>query len=338
VFTQVIGLAHRAAEAYAAFGTEIMNIRDLTGSSAQESTRAASLFGLAGVTDVQEIREILRLEQSVFSQQGRAALGRIGVSANPNVTGLTLFNQVAEALQRYPDGILKAQAMTDIFGQKSVQALLPLLRLTKEQRDRAFELADTFDTRMLPVIQQWQYMSANLGQTLEMRVIFPIAQRLLPVFIKLADVIVYLADRFAALDKVMGGALSYLLAFSGAAVGVWALVTAGLALVSVLKQMALWQAIVAALSGNWKNLAIAVGIGAAAGVAIWGADKLMGNGGSSSAAGPVDKFGKAVDQFDASVNRMQEGWQRLNRGGIPSGLDEIGLDAISRQMMLPALG
>jgi len=339
-FQQVITLAKEAANAYAEFGKEVMNIRDLTGSSAKESTRAAALFGLAGVSDVQEIREILRLEQSVMSEQGRAALGRLGVSANPNVSGLTLFNQVADALQRYPDGILKAQAMTDIFGQKSVQALLPLLRLTREQRERAFELADAFNEGMLPAIQQFQYSMANLGQTFQMRVLFPIAEQLLPIVLKITDAIVYLMDKFAALDKIAGGLLSTLLGFALAAGAVATLTIAVVQLWKAFRALAATQVLLTALGGPAGVARVAAAVAVAGGV-YWGISKVMGDGSGgakSGGNGPVDKFGKAVDSFDAAVNRMEEGWQRLNRGGVPSGLNSYSLDALSRELALPALG
>lgn len=331
VFAGVVNALKEATQSYIAFGIEVANVRDLTGGSALASGRAVSLFRVAGVDDVHAIKDILHLSKTAFSQQGLGALSQIGVSVNQQGSGLTLFNQIADALERYPNGLRKAAIEEEIFGAKGVAAILPLLRLTREQRDAAAALSTTNEEAVDKIVQ-FQFASGLLGETILQKLVYPIAQRLIPALIWVIDAVSAVAGALGEINQMTGGLLGVVAAFLAIGTAVSVLIGIFRTFIALQKVSVVLDALKAGLMGQWQNLAIGA---LAAGTAVI-AVSAIGGGGSNESA--LDANTQAVNNNTTALNYMADGFDRLNKGGVPRGLSAFDVQALARSRALMAIG
>ncbi len=323
---------HEAIDAFQEFGREVMNVRDLTGASADESVKAITRFKLAGISGTQEIREMLRLGKDAFSSQGLAALGRLGVSANPTQSGLEIMENIRRALNGMQDGLRKTMIMEEIFGARGAANLLPYLRLTDEQIAKSDELASLYNTRMLPAVQQLDFASSNLGQTIMARLVYPLAEKLIPALIWVVDKITIFVDFLGQLNAATGGALGLAAAFFTIAAGVALFIGAMKVLLPLLKADVILEAAMAALRGNWKGLAIAGAVAVGAGI-------LVNNlGPQQEHINATRENTRALNGLSHSVSELADGWDALNRGGIPRGLNQSDIRGIMGAHARGAIG
>lgn len=323
---------------YTEFGNEIMNVRSLTGASSRDSVAAVMMAKAAGMNDTTEIRELMRSGGAVFSGKGQAALARLGIPANSNQSGLAIINQVSDRLQQMPDGLRKTQIMEDIFGQRGVAAMLPLLRLTKEQREEIQGLSQTFNTDGLSAIQQYQASTAILGQTFEQRVIFPLAEKLLPVFNRLS---IWLTAFFNNWDQFAGPLGKDIILWGVAMVGFGAAVAGVVRAINYLstayKILAATEAFKGLIEGDVTMMAKVAGGAAVAAAVVYGIDNLMSqnSGGSNS---PQNQMNKAADKMLNAATRMGDAVDQLKGKGIPGGLSNPDINAIWQQGAAHAIG
>lgn len=336
----LVKAGEKAVEVYSQFGMEVMNIRDLTGDTLHNSARMASLMRVSGMTDMMEVRELLRVGAASFSGKGQQALGLLGIPANVNESGLTLLNQIIDRLNGMQDGILKTQIMEDLFGKRGVAAMLPLLRMTKEQRDAAMELADSFSEADAKAIQSFQVSSALLGQTILQKVVFPIASKLLPMLEGLIMVVTRIVNLFAFLDNILGGIPTWVVAFGGMAVAIYNILRIVILAAKAFQLLNVRMAINAFIQGIIaRNPAmIAAGV-VALGLAGYGAYATFSNGDDSkSRDSATDKFGRAVDNFSGAIARMADEFGNLKGKNVPGGLGQLDIQALARQRAMGAIG
>jgi hypothetical protein len=298
-----------------------------------------------GMNDMQQIREIMRMSRSVFDSSGKAAMGRLGVMANPNAQGLTLFNSIADAYQRSNlSPLLKSKLMEDIFGARSFANLLPMLRMTQEQRRAVQDLASDYETKALPAIQQFQFASAMLSETLMVKIAFPLAQTFIPVFESVISIVNFATGAFFSLNKMLGGALVPMLAFAALGsslaiiwIAVGRITTAFKALLPVLKANAAVQAFITALQGP-QGIARVVAAGAIAGgvigLGVYGISKM--NGGSDSGPNaPGSKMNTAADKMLEAAGMFKDGFSQYWK---MKGINQLDVAQIARQQALGAIG
>ena len=336
--------AHEAIDSLVEYSNQVRTLQSLTGASARESSAETTLFRGAGVTDVQAIRDVMRLTQDFQSQQGRAGLGRLGISISPDQNGITTLNQVISSIQAMPDGLRKAQLEEQVFGTRGVMALQPLLRMSAETRQQLTALGANFDTNVLPAVQRLQEQGALLGQTWMQGVILPFAAAALPIFQALTQFVVSAVTAFNNLNRAMRGALIPALLFAGVGAsialmvtGVLALRSAFVALLPILKANAGIDAFITAMQPGGIGRVLAAG--AVAGIAIGGISYAMNQQGAPGTGGDkmssaADKFGSAVDRFNSGV----EDFKRFSKGGMPSELSATDVTALGRMGRLGAFG
>lgn len=323
---------------YVKFGAEIMNVMTLTGASSKDSVAAVMMAKAAGMNDTTEIRELMRSGSAVFSGKGQAALARLGIPSNPNQSGLSIINQVSDRLQQMPDGLRKTQIMEDIFGQRGVAAMLPLLRLTKQQREEILALSSSFGTEGLPAIQEYQAATAILGQTLEQKVIFPIAQQLLPVFTRVTRWITMAIKYWDALAPFGKTVASWIAAMVGFGLAIAGAVRAVMYLVNAYRVLAATQAFQAIVAGDMSVIGrVALGASVAAG-AVWGIDWLTNKFSDGASGGPENKMQVASNKMLDAATRMGDAVDKLRGGGIPGGIGSADINAIWQQGAIHAVG
>ncbi len=328
----------RLTDEYIRFGNAVMNVRDTTGASAKDSVRAETLARVAGVNDPQEMRELLRIGTSVFNGKGQSALARLGISASPNQNGLELFDKIADRLEGMQDGLRKTQIMEDLFGQRGVAAMLPLLRLTKDQREEVKNLADTFNADGLGAIQAFQFQAGLTGQTVMQDFVYPLARSAMPIITEVFEFVRKLAHGFSVLNEAMGGSLGAAIVFFGVAKAISTAVTAVQALTTAYKGLAIAEAFAEGPAGLAK-LAAGVAVAGLATVAINKAiDGVSGSPGSDGHAQAVDKFSNSVDKMEKVVNRLGDSFDSVKGGGIPGGLSQLDIGAIYRNGDLRTIG
>jgi hypothetical protein len=333
----------RATKVASDFAHEIMNIMDLTGSSARESVFAVMLGKAAGMSDITQMRELLKLNAAVFSTQGQSALARLGIPVNPNESGLDLFLRVSKALEGMQDGLRKTQIMEEIFGQRAVAAMLPLLRMTEAQRDAVRKLSEEYDVKVLPMMQQFQFQANYLQLVIMSKIVFPIANHVIPIFQSWIDVMVVLIDWFNRLDRLMGGIPSWVVTVLALAVAFGYVVNTiiQLRLVYILLRGALIgvflvQAAIAILAGQYGRVVQALAFLAIGGFVI--NHLLSGDDDKKAENDPAKKMDKAVDKFRQAVDKMTDSFSDVAGRGIPGGLRPQDIPAIERQLGLDAIG
>jgi hypothetical protein len=339
--TSVLGLGatvfvgERAVNTLVMYGRELQNIIDLTGAAPKEASAMMSLFKVAGLSDITEIREIMKLNQAIFSSQGRSALTRLGVAPDPNQSGIQLFMQVADALDGMEDGLRKTQIMQDIFGTRGIAAILPLLRMTREQRAEVVKLSESFNTEGLSALQSYGFAVAFLGQTILVKLVFPIAKMLLPLFEKVVQGITFIVDQAGGFLAwvITVGALAF--AFTKVILAVQAFIGIMKTLIELQKLSAYWQAILNFLSNPVYGAAVAAA--AVAGTALL-FNNLGGGDTSGGAKAGADKFDKAVDKFSNAVERIESTFEDVKGRGIPGGMGAVDIGSIERQFALHVIG
>lgn len=237
------------------FAKEVLNIQALTGSTRQQAVQLATLFRVAGISEQLTYRDIANLPKTTRIGRPAEALYTLGVKIKPGENGAELFGDIFKALDKLKDGMIKTRVITDLFGVRGVAAMEGFLQMTKAQREQALLLASTFDGRGLDAVRSFGNSVSLLGETFLLKLVFPILQKVLPAIEKAVDIATQFINVLSYVDNLSGGILGIALAFGVVTFAV-------IALIAALKQMAMWQAIIAALSGNWKAIAAAVAVGA----------------------------------------------------------------------------
>jgi len=339
-FIAISSAADDAIKSLLEYGNTVMNIRDLTGATAGQSVRAADLFKVAGVSDSQGIRDILRLGKDAFSSQGQGALAQLGITASGNQNGLQLFDQIADKLRGMQDGLRKTEIEENLFGARGVAAMLPLLRLTKEQREQTYALADSFDSNMLPALQSLQTDLALAGQGIMQNFVYPLARSLLPMVVTVVQFVSKLANAFNWLNEATHGVSTVLLSFAGAVFGIYKVVQAVQMLVSAYKALIASEAIANALSGPVGLATLAAGV-AGAGVAMYGINKAIDSASGTTSTeidSPANKMMRAADKFETNVNKMGDSIKGLGGDALPSDLSGSDIATMARMGKLAAIG
>ena len=329
IITAIGYAASLSADKLVKFGSAVMNIRDLTGASARDSVRAENLFRVSGVGDSQQLRDIMRLGKSAFSEQGQSALSELGVGISNN--GLTMLDNIIDRLHGVQDGLRKTELEEQIFGARGVAAIQPLLRLTKEQRDATNALSDSFDTNMLPSIQNFQATLALTGQEILQKFVFPLAQAAMPVIITLTGWLADAANAFNVMNNFMGGTLGAIVGIVGAITALGRVIQVFLLLEKAVELFNVQLGIMDALSGNWGALAAAAGIAIGGGIIY---HQLTGDSNDS-----VNKNVEALDANTAQLARLGDSFGSINgNGSRPNSLTQTDISTIWRQGRMSSIG
>jgi len=340
LFLRIAQGAQQALRRFVEFGGQVQSIAQETGASFREAAQITTLFQVAGISDMQRMRDLVRLSNDLKDPNALAGLGKLGVTPSYSKSGVQLFNEIADALGRMKDGLYKTQAEEQIFGQRGVTALQPLLRMSHAQRQETLDLANAFDTRMLPVMQQYQVASALLGQTIMIKLVYPLANAFLPVMLKAVRLVTGAVNLFDRLNNAFGGTLSVLIGVAVATYtigrGITLLVGAYKAFNAVLQTNAKLQVLLTALQGPKGLAQVAVALGVA-GAAAYGINKLL-EPKQEKKDDSSNRFSDAVDKFSGAIDT----WTSFNRGGIPKGLVDgqgtgYNLSALERMQALAAV-
>lgn len=345
-FTLVAVAVGRMTDSYTRFVTSVSNLSQLTGSNMQTSARALVLGRVAGL-DTSAVRDLAKPSRAIFSDSGRSALARLGISPNPNASGLEVFDQVAKRLSTMQDGLRKTQIMAQIFGEKGAESMLPLLRMSESQRRAVAELADTYDTGASKAVQEFTFASAMLGETMLQRVIYPIVQQLLPILQRGIELVTWMANVWGNLNDVLGGVPNWavaMLGFGAAIASIVFIVQKLAAAFAVARSAAIAlgvaQAVAQFMAGDITALGrIAVGA-AIVGAGAYGLNAAFNaaSGSSKKQESAADKLDRAADKFVEGVNRMGDSLGDLKGKSIPRGLDHFGIGRLAQQMNLGAVG
>jgi hypothetical protein len=333
----LVGGISDAVQAYTEFGTQVANIRDLTGASAKESAEAAELFRVAGVKDTQAIRDYLRLAKDLQSSQGQQGLGMLGISSTQGENSVHLLGRIIDKLQQMPAGIQKARVEEELFGTRGAVALQGLLRLTHEQREQALALGDAFGSEGLAAIQSFQFGIAMLGETVMVKLVYPFAQRLLPVLGFIVDKTIVFTAWVGHLNSMTGGVLVFAGAFAAIGTAIAGVMMVIPPLLTALKSVALVEAVIDALAGQWQNLAAGLAVGAVAGIGLYGIGQFGGSGQSDN-TNALNSNTEATQNAANAMNKFTDAWMQANRGGIPRGLQRGDIAELSRQHALGIIG
>ena len=319
-----------SADKLVKFGHAVMNIQALTGASGKDSVRAENLFRVSGVGDSQQLREIMRLGKAAFSEEGQSALSQIGVSISGN-NGLKMLDSIIDRLNGMQDGLRKTELEEKIFSARGAASLQPLLRMTKEQRSEIDRLSDSFDTNMLPSIQNFQATMAITGQEILQKFVFPIAQSVMPVLITLTGWISDAANAFNTLNTFAGGSIGVLLGIAAAALTLGKVVQVFMLMRKALMLYNVQLAIMDALTGNWAALA--------AGAAAIVAGGIIYHQFQNDSNTPVAKNIDALDANTAQLARLGDSFGSINsNGNRPSALTTTDISTIYRQGKMTAVG
>jgi hypothetical protein len=336
----------RVIESYTRWGAAVMDVRDLTGASTRESVRAMNLLNAGGVNQ-SVAPKILNLSKDVFTGQGAGALARLGIPANPNQTGLQLFDQIAEKMSHMQNSMLKAQIGTQLFGEEGYRSLLPLLRLTKDQREEAMGIGQGFGGANLARIQEFKTKMQIFGASFQQNVLFPLADKFIQVLNPILTAMQKLVNFMGWLDQTFAGVPSWIGTFVALSVAillvvrvVQSLVATYTALRSAVIAWTAAQAASEAILGGpaaWTKLVVGTAVAASA---LAGVNAVMGSSSNPGATGQDDmrKFSNSVNKFDESVNRMGDSFDNIKGGNIPNGLTETDIQSVGRQRALGMLG
>jgi len=332
----IVQATEDAISSYVAFGRQVQDLRDLTGASAQESARAAELFRVAGVKDSAAIRDALKLAKDLQSAQGQSGLAQLGISPQAGENAIHLFDRVLDRLREMPAGMERTAIAEELFGARGAAALAPLLRMTKEEADQARALGDAFNQEALVAIQAFEVSTNQLGQSIQANLVYPFAQALLPALTQVAIGLTWVIDLVGKMTHGTTGIFLMAGAFIavGSAIGV--LIAAIPALVTALKSVALVEAIIDALAGQWGNLAAGLAVGAIAGIGLYG----LGNFGSAQEDNTSALHANTESNLRAAsaMNKFTDAFLQANRGGIPKGLQRGDVAELARQNLLGFVG
>ena len=341
-FEGLVRAGEQAIQTYSELAKSIQTVADLSGSTLRESAQAVALFRGAGISDTTAIRDMLRLGRDMSNPAALGALSRLGVVMTPQKSGVQVLKETLAALDRMPDSLLKTSLEVQAFGQRNVVALQTLRMMTHEQRDSLTALGDAVDTKVLPAFTRFQASMNILGLTVLVKIVGPLASKLLPVFQKVVDFTTNVVKGFDKLNEKTGGLAMVGLVFGGIAAsivligtGIVYAIAAFQKLNEVLKITDLLEAIADAFSGNWAALAAGLGVAAAGGLALWGLNKWGQSASqSNSGNGPAATMQDAANTFAGAVNDFKS----LMRGSGPAGLNPVDISAIERMGALKAIG
>lgn len=327
-----------AISAYVEFGRQVSDIKDLTGASAKEAAQAAELFRVAGVKDATAVRDFIRLSKDFRTAQGNSGLLALGISpTNMNGDAMALFDQIANKLNAMQDGVRKTQIMEELFGARGATAMLPLLRMTEEQRHQVQALGDAFNSEGLAAIQEFTFASNLLGETLMVKVAYPIAQRLLPILTGLTNAVIGVLDAFGRINEATHGILGMALAFGAVGTAIGAIMIAIPPLIAALSSLAVVEAVVDAFAGQWQNLAAGLAIGAIAGIGL-GALSGSFNSPMQENTSALQHNNELLAQNNTNLARIADTFLKQSQGGIPKGFQSGDVNELLRQMALGAIG
>lgn len=333
----VTGL-HDAVQAYVEYGDQVMAIRDLTGASARESAQAAELFRVAGVKDTQAIREYLKVAKDLTSGQGRMGLSQLGISPASGENTVHLFTRIIDQLGKMPAGMQRTLAMEELFGARGAAALAPLLRMTQQQREAALGLGDAFDTTALAGIQAFQNGVAYLGQAILVQLVYPLANALLPVLNLAISGFTKFSNLLKSIPSWVVGVAALAGAFAGIGGAIAGIMLVVPPLIAALRSIAVVEAIIDALAGQWQNLFAGAVAGAAAGIGIYGIGQLTGGDASNENTSAVNANTSSNLRVAGAMDKFTDSWQEFNRGGIPRGLQRGDVAELNRLARLSAIG
>lgn len=334
-FAVVVTAVDGMVSQYQRLGTQILDLRDLTGASGTDAAKAVSLFGAAGINDATQLREILRLSKDLRTAQGTRGLAMLGIAPNPNKTGLQLFNEVIDKASQMQSGLRRTQAIEEIFGARSAAALLPLLRMTKEQRKEAESMGEVWSGPALQALQEFNAETGLLGQAFISHIVVPIAQLVLPALTKATK---YLKQFLEALDSplVKAGATFIIVTTGLTAIATLAIaaVPAITLLTAAFGRLATMQALSDALIPG--GIAIIAGAAiAAAGVGYYASQAQ-----AASGDGSVKANTAALQANTAALGQLTPFFTRLFGGkGAPTQLSNAGVIAqLESAQALGAIG
>lgn len=324
-----------ATEEYTKFGVAAMNLRDITGASGADSTKAETLFRGFGINDSQVMRDMLRLSRDTITPKGEQSLGQLGIDPKSGATGLALLGQVADALDKVKSGTAKAALETDLFGLRGVTALQPYLRAGKAARDQMADLS-TVTEQNLAVVQQWELANALLGATWEQKVVFPIMELVMPALVGLVGMLGSVIWFMGQVQQATGGWAGFAAVLLVVAGAVGALIVAWQFYNVTAAITAAWEAVKAAFMGNWGALAAGVAVATTIGVGVAGFGAW--NNAHPTADGK-DANTKALSENTAAINRQTDNLGKLNKaGGIPDGLSRFDIQQLARMRALAIIG
>jgi hypothetical protein len=310
-----VSLATKKAEdSLIEYGKAIMDLRDLSGETAQESAKAHAIFQAAGISDVTAMRELLKVGRDIRSQAGETGFGLLGVHINQADSPLQAIMKISKALHDMPGGMQKVEAAAEALGIRNTSALLSLARLTDAQKSMMEAGAFNVSDEDLAAIQDMGFQFNLLGQTIQSGLIYPFAKELLPLVVELVtsltkskDVLLEIADAAATVGKVLYYTLIYPMEQ----------ILQGLHDISNL-----WYKIFGGSAGD-----ISSGSAASA----------------STGTGDIKgSMGNLQTSIDANTDALQTSNMHLAKlasdKGIPQGLNNWDLNTLQAQLQLGALG
>lgn len=321
-FQEIVSAAREATEQYEDYTNMVMNLRDITGSTSAEAGKEASLFRVAHITDVQAMRDILRMSRDTQTPQGQAALQKYGVDTNGK-DGIQVFNELLDKMGETRNSIEKTADMQKIYGVRGVHALLPLLRMRKEERDMALSLSSVTD-ESLEKSRRFQVQSALLQETLNQKLVFPLAAQLMdaiaPALPALSNFLAQMgrmAEKVGLFDK-----LTFVVDVASFSLNVMA---------NILKFIGdqLDRLSHVPILGQFLN--------AFAHPFQFAHDQAFGKENFSN-SNPMQAHTEALRENTAAMRQMTENWGDLNHSGIPKGLNGYDVEQLARQWALGAIG
>ena len=177
-----VGIASYGAEKrLIEYGNAVMDLRDISGESASEAAKAVAIFNAAGVSEVQEIRGLLKGVKDLFSNNGTRGFGLVpGLNLSSNDTPLQILDKYTTAIHNMNGGLLKAESLTEAWGARNAKIILQLARMTEEQKKLAIENSFGVTDQDLAKIQDMGVQFNILQQSFLSKVVYPIAELLMP--------------------------------------------------------------------------------------------------------------------------------------------------------------
>ena len=251
----------RAAEDMA---SEILNVRDVMGSTFGQASQMVGLFGVAGMSGTQMTRMAERVSIDQANPRAIGAMHALGV--NPSANGIDTLNQTINALREITNSTKKANMAIQIFGLRGYASMLPILRMQQDIIDTSKELQAKLNPEFANKWEHFKELMELFGQALLIDIFIPLVSAVVPAFELLANGVMKVLNLFTEFNDFFGGFPAYILAFAGLATGIIVIATAIGKLIGVVKLLVGWTAIEQALLGNWGAIAAAAAVGIGFGV------------------------------------------------------------------------
>lgn len=311
--TAVSAATKKAEDSLIEYGKAIMDIRDLSGESAQESAKAHAVFMAAGISDVTAMREFLKVGRDIRSQSGETGFGLLGVRINQSDSPLQAILKISKALHDMPGGMQKVEAAAEALGIRNTSALLSLSRLTDAQKSMAEAGAFNVSDDDLASIQDLGVQFNLIGQEIMTGLVYPLAKELLPyvkevtdTLLNSKDIILEIADAISTAGKLI----------------YYVLVVPFENILKTLKSISdLWYFV---FGGSAKDLS--------------GSDASTASTGTGDLKGSIGNLQSSIDRnSDIQQTTNMHLAKLASNNGIPGGLSNWDLNTISSQNMLGAL-